>query len=251
MFVKSPGYSHCTKEVFTSFGRSFDYCEFAFGKYANLSGIFTHEQIAKGLRLAEQKGLPSPMDECYSNEGDSHFKQYCQDIFAYGYIQNSTKTYHSCLQSYFSKQDDSSSGTDKSHMITQADLDAVRKADNCKLKTTVDARYECFAQAGLNISKSDAQYCDDKFREKSSFNTTKCLMNSMKAGDVLMEKMRGSWQLDINLVGSLYYIDVGEGEQFHELLRLYNKTRPFEKKSVLECELGFRDLIASTIDPNN
>ena len=78
-------YSDCALQAFAKFNRSYDYCQFAFGKHANDSAIYTHGQIANDIRQHENSASQSQMEQCYFNGGDSHFLDYCQDLIEYNY----------------------------------------------------------------------------------------------------------------------------------------------------------------------
>lgn len=72
-----PAYSDCAKAAFSAHGRSFEYCQFAFGRHANTSGIYKHAQIVKNIQQNENYPQLAWMEKCYHNEGDSHYREYC------------------------------------------------------------------------------------------------------------------------------------------------------------------------------
>ena len=83
----NPSYSDCVREVFSSFGQDFQYCQFAFGRYANLSQIYTHAQMKKNFEANSNNPARGWMEKCYANDGDSHFKEFCQDVQTNNYLK--------------------------------------------------------------------------------------------------------------------------------------------------------------------
>lgn len=136
-----PAYSDCAKAAFTAHGRPFEYCQFAFGRHANTSGIYKHAQIVKNIKQNENYPQLAWMEKCYHNEGDSHYREYCEDLIAYNYAQISIpreKHYHDCLQTYYRKQMRASLTQTAPYSITEAQVTEAKHLQECSALADVD-----------------------------------------------------------------------------------------------------------------